>query len=383
MTDLKLTEQEIRQNVVDDRKKQLLSKFDKGSGQGILPFTNERLFEQSNPILRSALFTAGKIMSDRVYYNDWTEIFSLGSGSILYKGPSLTVDHENVLVRIMALARGKSVTKPIHAFQADVLRWLDLDINSGHNYEKARKILDDLATAELRISSKPALQRILSILTSPAITERPDGQFFKDYIDNRYKGHLKMIAEGLENDQPVNITMKFLTSQTHNSVTKKMMLSLDPICAVFFDGVNTTLLPFEIMDQLDRFGRKLLPFIASHRDGVFAIRLKNYHEFSGSKSDFKVVGRRFKSDLKRRFTGWQEKGWINSGWTIEKNNEGDEIVSGLKLHSSVRLKSNLEMPVSLMEEDWARGSDEAMESRFQEFKENFEKPRSSTQKKSI
>ncbi|MCF5461003.1 hypothetical protein [Pseudomonas syringae] len=60
MTDLKLTEQEIRQNVVDDRKKQLLSKFDKGSGQGILPFTNERLFEQSNPILRSALFTAGK-----------------------------------------------------------------------------------------------------------------------------------------------------------------------------------------------------------------------------------------------------------------------------------------------------------------------------------
>ena len=79
MTELSLTDEEIRQNVIDDRKVKLKQKFDLESAQGILPFTNERLFEQSNPILRSALFTAGKMnVKDRIHYQEWTEIFSLG-----------------------------------------------------------------------------------------------------------------------------------------------------------------------------------------------------------------------------------------------------------------------------------------------------------------
>lgn len=383
MADLSLTDEEIRQNVIDDRKVKLKQKFDLESAQGILPFTNERLFEQSNPILRSALFTAGKMnVKERIHYQEWTEIFSLGSGSIQYRGPALTVDHETVLARIMVLARGRSLTKPVQCFQADILRWLDLDPNSGANYTKARRILDDLAAAELRISSKPALQRLLKILTSPAISDMPDGKFFHEYVNNRFSSHLKMIADGLENDQPVNITMQFLTNQTHNTVTKRMMLNLDPIAAIFFDGVNTTLLPFEIVDSLDRFGRKLLPFIASHRDGVIPIRLEKYHEFSGSKSDYPKVKRRVKSELKKRFEGWEKKGFIVSGWDISRNNDGEEIVRGLKIGEVVRTKSKLELPVSsVVEIDLAGVDEDAMEARLNQFADDFGAPRPASRKK--
>jgi hypothetical protein len=365
MTDLVLTDEEIRQGVVDDRRHKLQQKQDLQSAQGILPFTNEQFFEQSNPISRSALFSVGKMgAQDRARYTEWTKIFSLARDEILYRGPSLTVDHEIVLVRIMMLARGRSLTKPVHAYQADVLRWLELDPDSGANYKKARKILDDLAAAELRISSPPALKRLLAILTSPAISDMPDGKFFQDYIKNRFSDQIKMIADGLQNNQPVSVDMQFLTNQAHNTYTKRMMLNLDPIAAIFFDGVNTTLLPIDIWGEQDRFGKKLLPMIASHRDGVYTMKLEKYHEFSGSNSAYPSVKRRFKSELKKRFQGWEVQGYICPGWNIARNNDGVEMVSGVKLGEVVRIRSKLEAATPNEIMDIIDGSDEAMQERL-------------------
>ncbi len=363
MTDLILTPEEIRQGIIDDRRAKLMSRFEAESGQGILPYTNDLLFEQNNAVLRSALFSVAK-MGSRNQYLDWTEIFCIGGSSILYRGPCLTVDHEVVLVRIMVLARGRSLTKPIQAFQADILRWLNID-DSGANFKKARKILDDLSAAEVRITSKPALKNLLNILTSPSLSDMPDGKFFKDYVNNRFGSHLKMIAEGLQNDQPVSVSMRFLTSQTHNSATGRMMLSLDPIAAIFFDGVNTTLLPFEILDAQDRFGKKLLPFIASHRDGVFPIKLEKYHHFSGSKSNYEIIKRRVKSELKKRCEAWEASEIIAPGWRIERNEEGEDIVYGLKLGENVRIKSKLEiLPTDDIEGEFSSVGDETAQDRL-------------------
>jgi hypothetical protein len=155
-----------------------------------------------------------------------------------------------------------------------------------------------------------------------------------------------------------------------------MMINLDPIAAIFFDGVNTTLVPFEIWDKLDRFGKKLLPLIASHRDGVYATKLEKYHEFSGSKSEYSKIKRRFKSEQKKRFEDWEQKGYIIPGWKIERNNEGEEIVSGLKTGEAVRMKSKLEIPMLMdSEEDIARGDDEAIEQRLFQLADDFGAPR--------
>lgn len=374
--ELDLTPHEVMRGAIDESKSKLRNKLDLESSQGILPFTNELYYEQMNPVVRSSLFTAGKMnVKNGSHYLEWTEIFSFGGGSIHYRGPHLTVDHEVVLVKLMVLARGRSLTKPIHAFQADLLRWLKLDAASGKNYVKARRILDDLAAAEIRISSKPALQRLLAILTSPAIAELPDGLFFQSYINNRFKDHLKMIAKGLADDQPVNVTMKLVTSQTHNTVTKRMMINLDPVFAIFFDGVNTTLLPFEIWDDLDRFGKKLLSLISSHRDGVYPVMLEKIHEFSGSKSEFEKVKRRVKSDLKKRFEDWESKNYIVPGWNISRNDNGIEIIRGLKAGEAVRIRSKLNLPPIIdSDDDIERGSDRAVNQRAEDFANSFVAP---------
>lgn len=339
--ELVLQPEEIRQGIVDERRYRLQKKNNQECSQGILPFTNERLYEQSNPILRSALFTVGKFGA-RETYTDWKEIFSLGGGKILYRGPGLTVEHETVLAHILVLARGRSLTKPVMLLQSHILRWLGLD-DSGLNFKKARLILDDLAAAELRIYNRPALERLLNLLTSPDIANLPDGKFFQELIKNRYSGHLKAIAEGLQNDEPVNITLRFITNQTNNPATGRMALSLDPIMAVFFDGVNTTLLPFEVYDALDRFGKKLLALVASHRDGMYSTKLESLHNFSGSKSDYQVVKRRFKSDMKKRLQAWEEMNYIQPGWKLEQNEYGHEMAYGLKMGDAIRTKSRLEV----------------------------------------
>jgi len=374
--ELDLTPHEVVRGAIDESKSKLRNKLDLESSQGILPFTNELYYEQMNPVVRSSLFTAGKMnVKNGSHYLEWTEIFSFGGGSIHYRGPHLTVDHEVVLVKLMVLARGRSLTKPIHAFQADLLRWLKLDAASGKNYVKARRILDDLAAAEIRISSKPALQRLLAILTSPAIAELPDGLFFQSYINNRFNDQLKMIAKGLADDQPVNVTMKLVTSQTHNTVTKRMMINLDPVFAIFFDGVNTTLLPFEIWDDLDRFGKKLLSLISSHRDGVYPVMLEKIHEFSGSKSEFEKVKRRVKSDLKKRFEDWESKNYIVPGWNISRNDNGIEIIRGLKAGEAVRIRSKLNLPPIIdSDDDIERGSDRAVNQRAEDFANSFVAP---------
>lgn len=328
-------------DIIDERKAKLQGKFDTDSGQGILPFTNEKYFEQSNPIVRSALFSTVKIGK---VYTDWTNIFSFGGGNIMYKGPALTVEHETVMARLLVLARGRSLTKPVAVFLSDVRKWLELD-DSGINFNKARKILEDLGSGEIKIADKIALKRLHHILINPNLGDRPDGKFFKESIDHRFGPMIKMIGEGLEKDEPVDITMRLIANQATNGKTGRMLLSLDYIAAVFFDGVNTTLLPFEIWDTLDRFGKKLLPFIASHRAGVFAIKLESYHKFSGSISDFAVVKRRFKSEMKKRLENWEKLDYIEPGWSFYKNEDGEELLKGLKLSSNIRIKSELTVSV--------------------------------------
>lgn len=333
---------------IKDRRSKLMQKFDFESAQGILPFTNEKYFEQSNPIVRSSLFSASKMGGS---FEDWTEIFSFGSGSIHYRGPALTVDHEQVLVRLMVLARGRSLTKPINVRVADIRKWLDI-ADSGQSYAKARRILDDLAKGEIRISCKQALARLYHLLTVREVGDRPDGRFFKDFLDNRFGPQIKMIGAALNDDSnTVDISMRFISNQVHDSRSRRLLVSLDPIMAIFFDGVNTTLVPFEVLDQCDRFGKKLLAFIASHRDGVFPIRLEHYFYFSRSRSEYSTVKRRFKSDMKKRLTGWEEKGFIEPGWEIYQNNAGDEIVRGLKCGEMVRIKSELEQMKNLEDGD--------------------------------
>ncbi|MNC46701.1 hypothetical protein D3C75_957290 [compost metagenome] len=51
--------------------------------------------------------------------------------------------------------------------------------------------------------------------------------------------------------------------------------------------------------------------------------------------------RRVKSDMKKRCEGWEKSDFIEPGWAFRKNNDGEELLEGLKLSKSIRMKSEL------------------------------------------
>lgn len=333
-------EQDINKEVAK-RRTELRTRFDKESAQGILPFTSDLFFEQSNSIVRSGVFSVAK-MGARDDFSEWTPVISFGS-TMLYRGPALTVDHEQVLGRMLVLARGRSLTKPVSLQVSNILKWLSLK-DTGPNYKKCRKILDDLSQAELRIANKQVLKRLYDVMTSPELSNLPDGKFFRDYIENRYSERLKMIASDIQEGKDgteVEIGMRFMSSPDYNNRTRRLLIYLEPVMALFFDGVNTTLVPFEVLDEVDRFGKRLLPFIASHKSGVFPLKLESYFELSGSTGDFTKSKRPFKHKMKKRFEDWEKQGWIEPGWEFYVNNDGEDMVRGLKTSDTIRLRSEL------------------------------------------
>lgn len=321
---------------IAERRTKLLRGFDLSSAQGVLPLTNEDYHEQANPIVRSALFAAIK---SRGRYDDWTEVFSLG-GDVWYKGPQLTVDHEELFTRILVKARGRSLTKPVPFLMTEALKWLKLK-DSGPNRTRVRTLLDDLKEASVRIASKSALNRLYNILTRQDLEAMPDGKFLKQFVSNRYSEYLPMIMQSYQASEPFVIDLDFIGRIAQQPNTRRMMVELDPMMALVFDGVNTTLVPFEIWDTLDSYGKKLLPFVASHRDGVFRLPLKDYHSLSGSKSSYEGVERRFKSDFNKRLQEYEAKGFIEPGWVIVRNRDHLWMVDGLKGGAPLKIRSEL------------------------------------------
>ena len=335
-TDPKVEKPDPITQTITERRTKLLSAFDLSSAQGVLPLTNEDYHEQANPIVRSALFAAIK---SRGKYEDWVEIFSLG-GSVKYKGPQLTVDHENLFTKILVKARGRSLTKPVPFLMTEALGWLKLK-DSGPNRTRVRNLLDDLKEGSVRIASKSTLNRLYNILTRQDLESMADGKFLKQFVSNRYSDYLPMIMQSYRDKEPFEIDLDFIGRTAQQPNSRRLMVELDPMMALVFDGVNTTLVPFDIWDTLDAYGKKLLPFIASHRDGVFRLPLKDYHCLSGSKSTYESVERRFKSDFNKRLVEYEAKGYIEPGWVIVRNRDHIWMVDGLKGAAPIRIKSEL------------------------------------------
>lgn len=329
---------------VAERRSKLIRLFDLSAAQGVLPFTNEDYHEQANPIVRSALFA---VTRTRDTFVDWVEIFSLG-GTIRYKGPQLTVHHEMLFTRILVRARGRSLTKPVPFTMTEALKWLDLK-DSGANRTRIRGLLEDLKEARVRIASKSALGRLYNILTRKDLADRPGGSALRTLVEDRYTDYLPMIVQSYNGGEPFEIDLDFIGRIATQGRSRRLHIELDPMMALLFDGVNTTLLPFEIWDTLDPFGKRLLSFVASHRDGVYKLLLESYHRLSGSKSEYTKVERRFKSDFMARLRKYEALQYIEPNWDVVRNRDDKWLVTGLKAGPAIKIQSELfNTPVALL-----------------------------------
>lgn len=316
---------------------------DDQSAQGYLPFAPDDFFEQANPLLRSALFGPTRVRKGE-RYADFIDIFSIGSGSIRYRGPRLTVDHEVVLLNLMQLARGRSLTKPVSIVMAEALRWLGLK-KAGNSYIKVNELLKDLSDGRLEIRHRPAQRRLISLLTSRNLSKLPDAKFFRDYIQNTFGAQLEMLIKAEANNEIAPIGMSFITRISESPHGRRKLINLDPIAALFLDGTNTTFLPVKIWQscEYDYVDRRLLGYINTHRDGVYSHLLQKYHQLVGATYAWDAKGRsRFKSDFVKRLKRYEAANLIVPGATVQLNADDEWLVAGLSAGTELRYEGSIE-----------------------------------------
>lgn len=308
--------------------------------QGVLPYFNPAIYEMANPIVRSALFGLSK---HKLYYQEWETTFSVGGGSLQQRGPSLNTDHEELWARLLTYARGTSLTKGIHVRIVDLIRDLNYS-TGGPNFARVSRMLNDLEAASVRISHKPALKRLYELLTDKNLAKRADGKFLVELIRNRYSEHLKAIQAALASDsnEPVYVTLRFIERKTTHPISGREVISLDPMTCLFFDGTNTTLIPYKVREKLNPISKRLLTFIGSHRDGVYRMRLYFYFMLVGYKGDYTKLERKFKSEFIKTCTALQERNYIKPGWGIERNEDHEWMVFGLQIGDAARVKEAME-----------------------------------------
>lgn len=323
-----------------ERKLRTTKELEQLQVQGVLPYFNPTIYEMANPIVRSALFGLSKT---KEYHQDWVTTFSVGGGSIEQRGPSLNTEHEELWGRLLTYARGTSLTKGIHVRIIDLIRDLNYS-TGGPNFARVSRMLSDLEAATVRISNKQALKRLYELLTDKNLSKRADGKFLVDLIRNRYSEHLKAIQAALASDstEPVFITLRFIERKTTHPASGREVISLDPMTCLFFDGVNTTLIPYKVREKLNPISRRLLTFIGSHRAGVFRMRLHYYFLLVGYGSDYSKMERKFKSAFIKTCTALEEKGYIKPGWGVERNEDHDWMVFGLQIGDAARVKEAME-----------------------------------------
>lgn len=314
---------------------------DQQATQGILPFAPDDYFEQANPLLRAGLFGPKRV---KERYDDFIDIFSLGGGAIRYRGPRLNTQHETVLLNLMQRARGRSLTKPVSIKTIEVLNWLDLR-KAGKSYDKVNEILQDLEDGRIEIAHRPAQRRLISLLTSQI--KVPDPSFFRAYIQNTFGEQLEMLIRAEAADEIAPIGMSFIQRISESPHGRRRLINLDPITAVFLDGTNTAFLPVKIWQSsdYDYVDRRVLGYINTHRDGVFAHKLDKYHKLVNATYEYDSKGRsRFKSEMNKRIIRWEKELLIEPGAAITLGSEGEWVLSGLKAGPELRY-SSLEVPI--------------------------------------
>lgn len=326
-----MTDQDISgQARLEERQQRL----DLALANGAIPYRSPNIFEQANPIVRSCVFRAN---NRREYFQEWTPIFTIGNDSISFKGPVLNTEHELLWSKLLCLARGISLTKPIKTNQANLMREMRMN-TGGKGYSKLRRMLEDLEQAKVRISSRPALERLVRIMTSPDIADKPDGKFLKEFIKNRLGDHLDAISKSLSTNEPYEISLSFIQNRSTQPKNRFELINLDPMTCLFFDGINTTQVHYDVWDQLDPFGKKLVGLLKSHK-GSLNLRLEKLYMASGySTLEFTDSAvRKFKAFCLRNFKSLEDASIIKPGWRIERSSVDDEwVVYNIEVGEIVR-----------------------------------------------
>lgn len=286
--------------------------------QDRLPFWDESYYEQANPLTRSGVFSISQI---KKHYDDYTPIRVVGEGNIFYRGYRLNTFDEDVFLQLLHYMRGQTLLRPIITTKKQLLS--DLGYNDGgKNYKNLMKSLDRLDSAKLKISSPHALQKLYMLLTTPNLVKSCEPQF-AEMLSKQFGDLKREIGEAMAKGDDYFLTIGFIQNNGGSMKSGRLMINIDPLNVLLYDGINTTRISKHERSMLCPAEKRLLGYVMSHSQLIYDLTLETYQQIVGSTS---TSPRKFKSDLKRWLENLEKLGRIRAGWEITADNK----VTGIK-----------------------------------------------------
>ena len=278
--------------------------------QDRLNFWNEDFYEQSNPLARSGLFS---ISLGKTHIDDYEPVRVLGEGEILYRGHRLNVFDEEVFLQLLSYMRGLTLIKPLSIKKKQLLKDLGLN-DSGKNYQRLTESLNRLDSGKLKIFSQAALNKLFVIMNDPNLAKTMEPEFVK-LIAEKF-GDLKIAIESaLKNKQSFFVTIGFIQNNSENIANGNLLINIDPLIVLLFDGTNTTRTARFERKMLCPAEKRLLTFVMSHSLPIYDMNLVSYRELLGSESKQSSM-RKFRADLEKWLSNLEKIGRIESGWQV-------------------------------------------------------------------
>ncbi len=283
--------------------------------QGKLNYWSDDFFEQCNPLARCGLFGISRNAPE--YYQTLRDYNVIGEGEVRYKGWQLSVFDEDVFLLLLQYMRGQSLFRPLKFKKSQLLSDLGLT-KTGTNYKKVTNSINRLYDGTLEISSKPALKKLLYMLTDHSINKKMDDNILMRLAEN-YSSFITDISNSLESNNPFFLDIRFISNKGESPTDKSMSLKLDPLMVLFFDGINTTRINRQERGLLTPAEKKLLSFTQSHSKGVYDLRIERYAEILGTDIDFSKTAsvRRFRQSLTKWLSSLERLNRIRKGWSVE------------------------------------------------------------------
>lgn len=279
--------------------------------QDRLPFWPDSFFEQSNPLTRSSLFS---ISNRRKYFEDFTPVSVIGEGSIEYMGKRLNTFDEDVFLQLLQYCRGQSLLKPLVSSKSQVITDLFLS-TGGKNYKKLMTAVNRLESGVLRVSAPHILMKLSELLQNPSLSTGMEPEFIEE-ISKKYSEFAEAIDEAIYNKQSYFITVRFILNSGENPKTGGLVVQLDPLMVLLFDGINTTRTDRYERSLLAPAEKRLLSYIHSHSGKVYPLKLETLHSLLASDLAFSRNKAKFTANLTSHFEALERLQRIKPGWKI-------------------------------------------------------------------
>ncbi len=288
-----------------------------------LSFWPETFFEQSNPLARSSVFVASAKSKTTTYFKKYTPLNVVGEGNIEYRGAQLFVFDETVFLTLLNYLRGQTLLRPLDVSKKSLLEDMGFS-NGGKNHKKLIDALDRLDSGSLKISSRHVLKKLSEFLLNPHLQNNMNPEFVAE-MQSRYGKFVEAIDSAAYNNEDFFITVKFFQNYGCNPDNGKLIIQLDPLLVLLYDGINTT--------RTDKFERRhltptetrLLTYIHSHEAEVFTLKLETIHELIGSTTNLERSRSVFMKTITKSLETLERLQRIVPGWSVT-----NEHVIGLK-----------------------------------------------------